>query len=177
MPPATAMKVAISTRRALRADQSIIRAIIGHLPQRGFEGSPQVAFGVDKEVCGGDGPVAFGNALLDLDEAVAAHAGLHGAWLEAAGALVHDDELVRAAIDHSTFGNGDYRRPTAAFDDGIRVHVGPQDAIRVGKLDADAGGARILVEHGVDEADFACESAAGIGARGDGDGLALLDQT
>ena len=85
--------------------------------------------------------------------------------------------MARAAIDDRTFGNGDHGRAAAAFDDRIGVHIGFQDAVRVGKLDPHAGRARFLVEHGVDEADFAGEGPAGIAARCHRDRLAGRDQT
>ena len=142
-----------------------------------MQGRFEVAFRVDQEVRSDDDLVAFGNAFLDFDIAVAAHAGLDLARLEAAFALIDDHDLARTAVDDRVFRDGDNGLLAAAFDHDIGIHVRAQDRVGIGELDAHARRPRLLVQHRIDEADLPGKGAVGIAARRDHHLLAGGDQT
>ena len=79
--------------------------------------------------------LAVGDALADLDVAAAALAELDLARLEAAFALVDEDGLPAAGVDHRALGNGQHRLAAAGVDLGIDIHVGQQHAVGIGQFD------------------------------------------
>ena len=90
----------------------------------------QIAFRIDQEVGGNDDRLAFGDALADLDIAVAAMAELDLARFEAALALVDEDGLPAAGVHDRALGNGQDRLAAAGVDFRVDIHVVKQHKVR-----------------------------------------------
>ena len=87
----------------------------------------------------------------DLDIAAAAAAELDLARFEAAVALVDQDGLARAAVEHGAFGHREHRVRRAGLDLRIDVHLGPQQFVGIRQFDADAGRAGLGHQMRIDQ--------------------------
>ena len=135
-----------------------------------LQGGLKVALGVDQEIGGDDHLVAGREPIGNFNEAATSPSDLHWTRLEFAVALVEKDDLSIAAIDHGGVGDGQHWLVAARGDLDVRIHVRQKHAVRIRQFHPEAGGARFLVDGGVDEPDapFECLRRT---ARLDRDGL------
>jgi len=113
------------------------------------------------------------DSLADLNETRPTAAELHGARLEPAITLVDDDKLAIPAVNHGAVRHAQHWQSAAGVDFGFRIHIGPENKIRILKLDPHPHRPCGRIEMRINQRHLSRKNPVGIAAHAHSDRLVL----